>query len=485
MFVVLAPPAMTPLRFSVITLVLTASRASLALQPSVPAEAAPAGSPPGAPSPARPEEPPAPPTAAPPASDLMNVVSKFKVQIYGFVELDMIHDTTQSFNELAGDALIARPGTYAANHSRMMFSVRNSRLGFKVGGPSSDVIKSSAVAEMDFLGNQPSNPPATSEAAFFTNPTFRVRHAYFKLETPVVDVLAGQTWGLFGWQPYFDPASVQIQGLPGEVFTRAPQLRISHTFKTDPVNVEVAVAASRPPQRDGDAPDGQGGLRLSFNDWKGYRTVGSAGTALDSAAIGVSGAVRNFTVTEYAATPQSSEHATGWGLSIDALLPIVPATKESHDNALTLNGSFATGSGNSDLYTGLNGGVGFPRLENADGTTAPYTANIDNGLVTYDADGDLHTIGWTSYLFGAQYFLPFGGLWLAGNFSHMHSPNTADFGAAPASVMTDSTFIDGNLFWDALEGVRFGAEYAHFEQKYADNVKAKNERLQVSAFYIF
>jgi hypothetical protein len=69
--------------------------------------------------------------------------------------------------------------------------------------------------------------------------------------------------------------------------------------------------------------------------------------------------------------------------------------------------------------------------------------------------------------------------------SFAHSPNTADFGAPPATVMTDSTFVDGNLFWDALEGVRFGAEYAHFEQKYADHVKAKNERLQVSAFYIF
>jgi hypothetical protein len=28
-------------------------------------------------------------------------------------------------------------------------------------------------------------------------------------------------------------------------------------------------------------------------------------------------------------------------------------------------------------------------------------------------------------------------------------------------------------------------EYAHFEQKYADATKAKNERIQVSTFYIF
>ena len=483
MFVVLAPRAMTTLRYSTVALILTASRAALAQQPGAPAapgyDASPAAVVPPSP------EPPAPSAPPPPAADTPNVWSKFKLQLYGFVELDMIHDTTQSFNEVAGDALIARPGTYGASHSRMMFSARNSRIGLKVGGPSTSDIKTSAVMEMDFLGNQPSNPPATSEAAFFTNPTFRVRHAWFKIETPIIDVLAGQTWGLFGWQPYFDPASVQIQGLPGEVFTRTPQLRLSHTFKTEPVNVELAVAASRPPQRDGDAPDGQGGIRLSFNNWKGYRTVGSAGTTLDSAALGVSGAVRNFTVQEFAATPTSSEHATGWALSVDALLPVVPASKENHDNALTLNGSFATGTGNSDLYTGLSGGVGFPRLMNADGTTTAFTPNIDNGLVTYDSAGELHTIDWQSILVGAQYFLPFGGLWVSANYSHMRSPNTDDFGAAPGSVMKDSTFIDGNLFWDAAEGVRFGAEYAHFEQTYADDVKAKNERFQVSAFYIF
>jgi len=502
--------AMTIPRVSFVALILTASRVGLAQVPAAPpapaeptvptvpalppepalpaapavVEPAPAPAAAAAASPAPPQQPPAPP-APPPTSALMNVVSKFTVQLYGFVELDMIHDSTQSFNEVAGDALIARPGTYGAEHSRMMFSVRNSRIGLRVGGPSTSDIKTSALIEMDFLGNQPSNPPATNEAAFFTNPTYRVRHAWMKLETPVVDVLAGQTWGLFGWQAYFDPASVQIQGLPGEVFTRPAQLRLSHTFKSEPVNLELAVAASRPPQRDGDAPDGQGGLRLMFNEWKGYRTVGSAGTSLDSAALGVSGAVRNFTVMEYSATPASSEHATGWALSFDALLPVVPASKEHHDNALTVTGSFATGTGNSDLYTGLSGGVGFPRITNPDGTTTAFTPNIDNGLVTYDAAGNLHTIDWSSYIFGAQYFLPFGHLWVSGNYSHMHSPNTDDFGAAPASVMTDSTFIDGNLFWDPLEGVRFGGEYAHFEQQYADKVKAKNERIQVSAFYIF
>src|SRR5262245_61719497 len=78
------------------------------------------------------------PAAAPasPAVELPSVVSKFKVQFYGFTELDMIRDSTQSFNELAGDGLIARPGTYGGEHGRMMFSARNSRIGFRINGPS-------------------------------------------------------------------------------------------------------------------------------------------------------------------------------------------------------------------------------------------------------------------------------------------------------------------------------------------------------------
>jgi hypothetical protein len=51
-----------------------------------------------------------------------------------------------------------------------------------------------------------------------------------RLETPVVDVLAGQYWAVLGWATTYHPNSVQIQGLPGQVFSRAPQLRLSHLF---------------------------------------------------------------------------------------------------------------------------------------------------------------------------------------------------------------------------------------------------------------
>src|SRR5205085_11988029 len=246
---------------------------------------------------------------------------------------DSIFDSTQSLNDLAGNAQIAKSGTYAGEHARMTFGGRNSRIGFRFKGPENETVKSSAQIEYDFLGNQ--SPTVTSEAQTWASPVPRIRHLNLKIETPFVDVLAGQSWMLFGWQTYFHPAAVEIQGLPGQVFTRGPQLRLSHVFKTDPVNIELAVAAARPPQKNSGTPDGQGGLRLTVNDWKGVHTMGSAATAADALGIGVSGVVRQFKLPELSAAPVNQVTKTGWGVSIDGLIPVTRASLDHRENALT------------------------------------------------------------------------------------------------------------------------------------------------------
>jgi len=410
--------------------------------------------------------------------------TKFDAKLYGFVELDGISDSTRSFNDGAGNAGIARSGTLAGDHARLQSSIRNSRFGIKLSGPSSDDIKTSAMLEMDFFGNQ---PPNASEAAFFNNPTMRVRHAMLKLETPFVDVLAGQYWELFGWQSYFHPNTVEIQGVPGQVYSRTTQLRLSHTFKTEPVNVELAVAAARPLSRDTALPDGQGGLRLMLNGWKGLHTSGATGTAIDALAIGVSGLVRQFKVVEFSDKPQAERTKGGAGLSIDALVPLIPATDKQRGNALTLTASFVKGAGIADEYTGLTGGIGFPALPNPSAASpAPtYTPNIDPGLVTYGQNGALHAIEWQSFIAGLQYYLPpSGSVWVSANVSQMKSGNIASWGDH-TKVFTDSLWADGNLFWDINAAMRAGAEYAYFQQKYADDQKVHNHRVQLSAFYIF
>jgi len=418
------------------------------------------------------------------------VQGKWGTTFYGFVEFDAIHDSTQpaltTINDSQGNGALARPGTYAADNGQTLFGARNSRIGFKLDAPVIDNLKASAVLEMDFLGNQPTS--TASQAAMIGNPAFRIRHMALKVENPIVDVLLGQYWQLFGWQSAFHPNTVEIQGVPGQVYSRAPQARLSKTIKTDPVNVDLAVAAARPVSRNSQVPDGQAGVKLTVNHWQGLHTAGSTGTAVDGLAVGVSGVARHFILPGFYGNGHS--RTNGWGLSLDALIPIVPATIDHRANALTVTGSFVTGTGISDLYTGLTGGVGFPTPPNPDMVTPPptYAADIDNGMVTFDANGKIHTIDWQSYIVGVQYYLPPAGkVWVSANYSGMKSNNATHYTntAGLSKIFDKSYWADANVFCDVTRAVRLGAEYAYFHQTYGDGTPAKNTRLQFSGFYIF
>jgi hypothetical protein len=418
------------------------------------------------------------------------VMGKWATTMYGFVEDDNIYDTTRSLNDLSGNSQIARAGTLAGKSSRFMMGVRNSRIGFRLKAPdlAGGAVRTSAMLEMDFLGNQPSD---VSEGGFWTNPTFRVRHFNLKVETPVVDVLAGQYWQLFGWQSSYQPNTVEIQGVPGEIYSRTPQVRISKTIHATPITIEMAVAATRPVQRDSGTPDGQGGVRLSLDSWTGVQTVGATGTQIAPLSIAVTGLLRHVAVNDFN-TPSTYTNDLGMGAyAVDAYVPILPGTKDSKDNALSLNAEYAGGAGFADMYTGLTGGIAIPPYPGAAAGATPATADIDNGIVAYDANGGLHPIEWQSYLIGVQYYVPGtdGRFWVSGNYSHMQSANTFLYsvidGKGPGGVRAALDWFDVNLFVDPTPALRVGAEYANFNDVYVDGQHAINHRFQLSGFYVF
>lgn len=521
-------------RNSVVALAISCiGRLAVAQTPAAPAPAPEAAPPPAPPPPAEAPPPPPPPPPAPPimvapeppppppatpsapitltplahatpsaSNPLVNVMSKFSATVYGFIEADGIYDSTQSFNDLAGNATIlhtpaptmATPNptaVYGAENGRTTFSARNSRFGVKFKGPETDTVKTSGIFECDFLGNQPQGSPApvgspaVSEGSFYTSPTFRMRHYALKMETPYIDFLAGQYWQLFGFQSLFHPNTVEYQGVPGQIYSRSPQFRLSHVFKSDAVNVELAGAASRPPQRDSEVPDGQAGIRLAINNWKGMHTAGAAGSAIDALSIGFSTVGRYFKVPNLAAAPTKAITINGYGYSVDALIPIIPASDVNHpDNALTLTGSFVYGQAIADLYTGLNGGASSATLA----APAVYPQDFDNGLIAFTSDGVLHAIRWESVIAGLQYYLPTPNrMWLSANYSHMYSSDikALETSSNATKMFNKSDWVDGNLFVEANAAVRFGLEYAYFHQNFLDGSTGKNSRVQFSAFYIF
>jgi hypothetical protein len=426
------------------------------------------------------------------------IKAKWGVMLGGFFQADSIWDSTQSFNDAAVGGPVARPGSYAADHNRLNFSIRNSRLGLKFTAPEVGGVRSSGFVEVDFLGNQVNGTPPLTETQNFSNPSMRARHVYVKLENDYVNLLVGQAWHVFGWQPAYFPNTTALQGVPGQLFTRSMQVQLEHMIKGDAVSVDVAVAAVRPPQRDSGLPDGQGGLRLLVSKLKTYHVNGNGGAlVLDPASLAVSGLARRFRVKDLM-NQAIDQKVTGWGVSVDALAPIIPASEDHHGNTLMVQGSFQTGAGFNDQYLGFTGGVVFPAPANPAMTMpAPtYTPNVDPGIVTFNqGTGRLLPVKWTLFLVGLQYYLPpNGNFWIATNFSRTTMSDVASYGftipgaltaAQQAGLYTKAMWFDANLMWQVLPAVRFGVEYSQYRQTYLDGVEAKTHRGQFTGWFLF
>lgn len=454
------------------------------------------------------------------------VVGRWSTTLYGFLKADYIYDSTQSFSDLAGNALVERPAgapppppfpptNYRGEHGRSTFSVRDSRFGLLTRSPESHGIRATGQLEVDFFGflppigpgvpapNETRQPYDATESVTFTQPVLRVRHANVRLETPVIDLLFGEYWHLFGWQNVYQPGMVQAQGAPGSLYGRAPQLRLSRAFTSDVVSVEVAAAAVRPPARDSVMPDLQGGVRVALPGWTGVHTAGATATSIMPASVALTGDFRQFNVPELEALPTRSVSLSTQSFAVDAFIPVIPAKKRA-GNALSVLGEFVYGSGIADLYTGLTGGAQMPTVANTTGLNpAPqYPQNVDNGLVVFDLDGSLHAIKWTTFLVGVQYTLPgFGGnVWITANYSRQISPNLADYTrpyaatlpnpqaayyASAAQARKSMDFIDASLIAEVVPGLRLGAEYARYADRYVDGVHATNHRVQAAAIFLF
>jgi hypothetical protein len=460
------------------------------------------------------------------------VLGKWATSFYGFTEADAIYDTTESFNEVQGNAGVQRAigGTrYAANNDRMMFDIRNSRFGFRLKAPEFNSIRASGVLEMDFFGgsvnsasglgaaptpNVPGAPApgtANQEGVVFNNSILRVRHMYLKVETPILDVLFGQYWTLFGWHAQYLPPTVQIQGITGEIFSRQVQLQLSKTIKTDDYTLEVALAAQRPVQRDSAMPVGQGGVRFAYNKWTAPQTLNWSSTSIQPASIAVTGDVRYVRVPSLwpVGSPQNpngnlNNDQVGEAIAIDAFIPVLPGTKEARGNSLAIDGEFATGAGYQDMYTGFTGGTTTAGFLPA-AVAADYNPRIDNGIAYYDPGGGLHLLQTTSFFVGLQYYLPGpGNWWVTGNYARIQTSNmTGNFPQLPAppavptmaqeaavaaakgGTLNAQDFFDFNVYWDMTPAIRWGIEYANTHTSYNDGLAAVNHRGQFTGSFLF
>ena len=123
-----------------------------------------------------------------------------------------------------------------------------------------------------------------------------------------------------------------------------------------------------------------------------------------------------------------------------------------------------------------------------------YDANIDNGLVTFDSSGVLHSIDWQAFRIGLQYYLPPSGrLLFSANYTQSHSGNLARLfprGGVEiellGAVADTSRYADVNLFWDATPAVRIGLSGQYTQVEYLDRKdKPHNLRGMAQTVYAF
>jgi hypothetical protein len=433
------------------------------------------------------------------------VLARFVTTFYGWLQGDFIHDTQRVVTDQWGGhptLNLANAASGAGVNGRTVFGARGTRLGFRISAPAVGGIRASGNVEFDFLGNQPGvtgtaprnvATPTTenlTEQSFFTNATPRIRQAFVKLDTPALSVWVGQTWSLIGFEAAYFPTSVQYQGLPGQLFSRNPQLRLSRIFPAGATSVEVAVAMLRPPQIDSEIPDFQGGVKLNVDGWKGTQTLGATGTTVSPASIAISGALRRYKFADSLAVNPRFAFVTGKIIAGDAWIPLLPA-KERGPLSIGLLAEATLGAGASDLFTGLTGGatIGQPPGLPANANPLPIQ-NGDNGLAGWNTTtGKLDTVNWRTLLVGLE--IHTGPFVLAGNYSNVYSDNVEQFtggtGAATGSTSSWNHNMWWNVagFWDVAPGFRVGAEFARAQQRRVTGQLGTDSRVFVSGFFIF
>ena len=411
------------------------------------------------------------------------------LRLYGFIETDSIYDTTQSFTEEPDNNLVQTRTTsagkqnFSGQRGRYMMSVRNSRLGLELNVPAADNgLKTKAVFELDFLGNNAENqtpgsgPNTQTERDFFNNPAVRVRHAFVEITKDEFAAKVGQYFSLLGWQPYYFPGEAIVMPAVGQLYRRFPQVRVTDTHAFGDWTLETAVDAAKPAEMNSGSPEWHAGARVASTKLKGA-SISGASTAMVGLSAGVSGAL-------IPVRTQSIGSPTGGAIAVDVLVPIIPsADGKDRSNTLIWAAEGLTGSGVGGLeYAGLTFGV--PGVA----ATAPNAGTaIDSGIAGLNAAGNVELIKVRALRTHLQYSLA---KWSTSvGYAQVEGRNLDRFSTGAANLLIAPKLQYGyvSMFYDATGWLRFAGEVSQTRDTYNDpnNRYATSNRYQATAYFLF
>jgi hypothetical protein len=401
-------------------------------------------------------------------------------EVYGFGKYDYLHDSKVSFGPVSANYTLNRSISFF-NEPQTQSTLCDSRVGLRLETPDARVLAGTFLFE------------AGPELAEFSCHDLRRRHLYVAMRSPIVDVLVGRYYGLYGWGGKgFLPNTAAVLAPPGKLYHLEGQIRVSHIFRWRPIDFEIAGAVAESPQTNPQSAELHFASRLSVNLWRGASAQGAGPPVAAPLQVGSSVVRRSFSVPAFTASAANPNDAVGYAFAIDLFAPLIPAHGDDLGNSLSFTLERSQGKGFADWYPGLTGGVSFPALPNP-AMTLPvpvYMANLPQGLATYDASGVLHLIEWDALTFGAQYHPPFARghrVWLSGLLSFTHSDNAAALAPQQAeyTVWGKGWYWDASVFVAIMSPLQLAASYQTTHQTMADGVETENDRVQVSAAFYF
>jgi hypothetical protein len=418
------------------------------------------------------------------------VANDWKFTIRGYVETDLIHDSTRSFREISGNAPVARPGTFDGENGRTQMSLRNTRIVFSMAAPEEENLKQNVLLAVDFLGYNPSPgtvPPTNTETFFYTNPGPRLLLGFYTIETNDWKFLAGLAGSLFAWEPRYFLTTASVPPVSGTVYVRPPQLTAIKTFFVNEGDkLQVGLSVTRPTQRDSEIPNLDGGLKFTFGNRKAGFSTAAGDTELESTSLALSGTYRQFLVPSLSATsPQERARKYGGALAMNIMAPLIAAESGDVGNTLILTGEYTFGSGYSDYFVGATGNI--PQLPaGAPGSLSSVTS-LDPGIGGYDSAGEFSLVKLQTWNTQLQYHFPFEQRsFVTLGYGQLHIMNSEKFTPLPGLVLYDKaeTYFIG-FFRDLTKRTRIAFEYDRVSTHYVDGVSPVNNRFQFSTWIRF
>jgi hypothetical protein len=157
----------------------------------------------------------------------------------GQIALYTVWDSTQTNGNLTN--LINRNNDANFQHGRLKFSAEKSRMYFLIKGPQIWGAQTSGYIEWDFDNSMNVTTAAGSLGTSPQKARLALRHAFFRLNWPSVELLMGQYWSLLT-EDIPDVANPGSDAGWGNPYFREPQIRVS--YKT--CGFDFALALSEP-----------------------------------------------------------------------------------------------------------------------------------------------------------------------------------------------------------------------------------------------